>query len=271
MTLRRKSFLIVAACSIGLFLILYLIANFVLVGGLLRLERRDTEQNVERTLKAISDEISRLDVHVHDWAQWDDSYLFIQGKNPDYPDSTLLDQTFSAAMLNLVIYLDKSGRVIFQKAFDLKNNHGIRFPEDLFKHLKPGFILVKHLDKTSSAKGIVILDQGPVILASRPILPSSGEGPIMGTIIMGRFLDREMIEAISESIRLTVAIYDYQSAGLPPDFAQAKELLKQEPKVVIPQDGDIVAGYGIVKDIYGSPHCWFESRLTGVSSISDEG
>ncbi|WP_394296562.1 CHASE4 domain-containing protein [Methanosarcina soligelidi] len=54
------------------------------LSNFLELERADTFENVERVQNAVATEQSYLDYIVQDWACWDDTYQFIEDKNPEY-------------------------------------------------------------------------------------------------------------------------------------------------------------------------------------------
>jgi sensor domain CHASE-containing protein len=50
----------------------------------------------------------------------------------------------------------------------------------------------------SAKKGLLALREGPAIVASQPIVKSSGEGPAKGTIIFVSFLDKDWQKETSD-------------------------------------------------------------------------
>ena len=52
------------------------------------------------------------------------------------------------------------------------------------------------------ARGLVSTPSGPMLVASRPILTSSGEGPAAGVLIFGRLLNAAPIERIASQYKL---------------------------------------------------------------------
>jgi sensor domain CHASE-containing protein len=101
------------------------------------LEEQDTNKNIERVHSALLVELTNLDTYTYDWAAWDDTYAFIQDVNEDYIESNLLDETFIASELNLMLFVNSSGGIVFGKAFDLENEEEISLPETLHEHLSP--------------------------------------------------------------------------------------------------------------------------------------
>ena len=71
-----------------------------------------------------------------DWAQWDDAYTFISGNNPSFISKDLPNSTFSRLNLNLIIYVNNNGTVMYGKAYDLETKQFINLPENLTSFTK---------------------------------------------------------------------------------------------------------------------------------------
>ena len=254
MPLRKKILIIIGVTVVGLIVILYATSRIILLGSFAKLEERHTRQNVERALSALADEVSSLDTMVFDWAAWDDTYVFIKDANEDYIRSNLVDETFTSPRLNLMLFINSSGQTVFGKGFDLYNEEEIPVPQSLREHLTGDALLLRHPDTESSVTGIVLLPEGPMLVASRPILTSEKEGPIRGTLIMGRYLDSAEIERLAEMTLLSLTLRRFDDPQMPPDFQAALPFLSEEaPSFVQPLSAESVAGYALLEDIYGEP------------------
>jgi len=254
MTLRSKTLLLVLLTLVALIAILYGVSRFTLLGGFHELEERDTKQNVQRTLSALSYEISSLDTSTHDWAAWDDTYAFIQDADAKYEESNLGDGTFQSLKINLMLFVNNSGGIIFGKAFDLQNKVEIPVSPSLQEHLSSGSVLLYHPDTESFVAGVVLLPEAPLLIASRPILTSEEEGPIRGSLIMGQYLDDSEIQRLSGITHLSLDMHRLDDSQMPPDFQSARSsLLEGSPIAVQALSSESVAGYSLVKDIYGEP------------------
>ncbi|MGD8505923.1 MAG: CHASE4 domain-containing protein, partial [Candidatus Bathyarchaeota archaeon] len=254
MNLRKKTLIIISVTIISLIAILYVASQTILLGGFAVLEEQDTHKNVERVQSALSAELSNLDAFVHDWAAWDDTYAFIQDANEDYVGSNLPDETFIDSELNLIAYINSSGGVVFGKVFDLENEEEIPVPESLLEHLSPNSLLLQHLDADSSVTGIILLPEDPILVASRPILTSESEGPILGALIMGYYLDSGRISSLAETTHLSLNLRRFEDSQMPSDFQMALSSLSEEAPIFIrPLDAESIAGYALLEDIYGAP------------------
>jgi len=153
-----------------------------------------------------------------------------------------------------MLFADSSGRIVSAKAFDLQNEKEIPVPESLQEHFYANALLIRHLDTESGITGILDLREGPILIASRPILTSEEEGPIHGTIIIGRFLDAAEIEHLAEKLRLSLIVRRLDDPQLPPDLQEARvALLEEDPILARPLNAETVAGYALLQDVYGKP------------------
>ena len=254
MTLRRKTLFIIGATFYGVIILLFFISRNILLDSFLELEKQNTVQNTERALSALSQESSNLKATAGDWAAWDDTYAFIENADTKYIQSNLIDGTFVTLRLNLMVFVNSSGQIVFGKAFDLTNGEEIPLPQSLQGHLSKDDILLTHPDERSSVSGVVILAEGPMLIASRLILTSEEKGPIRGTLVMGRYLDTAEMSRLAQATRLSLVLYQFSDPQIPPDFRVVRSSLSVEsPILVRPLDEQSIAGYALVEDIYGKP------------------
>jgi len=93
-----------------------------------------------------------------------------------------------------------------------------------------------------------------LLISSLPILTSQHEGPIYGALIMGRFLDSEEIEYLSQTVQLSLSLSCFNDSEINSDFYAARQSLsKENPVFVQPLNADTVAGYALLTDIYENP------------------
>ena len=117
MNLRRKTFLTLAVVIIIMTLIVSIGAQFILLDNYEALEKQRAEVNVKRCLNALSNEVAELDSTASDWAAWDDTYAFIQDANDNYLKSNLVDDTFVNLKLNIMLFVNSTGNVVYPKGF----------------------------------------------------------------------------------------------------------------------------------------------------------
>jgi signal transduction histidine kinase len=230
---------------------LYATSRVVLLGSFAELEEREAQRNVERVLSAVTDDVSGIDQACRNAATWDEAYAFMQNASSDFVKSQIGYGAFSdlaVRRLNVEVYADSSGRIVFGEGFDLAIQKELPIPEGLRDHILAGSRLLAE----GGASGIVWLPQGPMLVASRPVLTSAGKGPIRGSLIMGRYLDAVEVKRLGERTHLSVTLLRVNDARLPPDLPTGKPA-GQAPILVRPLNAETVAGYAPLRDIYGQP------------------
>lgn len=262
MTLRKKTLIIILILLICTISIFYISARIFLLKSFKKLEDKDTKKHVQIALRSIARSIEVIDSKTGDWANWDDTYAFIQNRNPEYIKTNPSDKAFSELGINVMLFINSSGNIVYSKAFDLLYGKEIPMPQSLLAHLSENRLLSMHDNIQSKHTGIILLTEGPMLIASRPILTSEGKGPVRGALIFGRFLDDEEIQRIIEDIQFPIVFIRFDSVNMPTDFNSAKSLLSEEkPVVTIPINDKKISGYTILKDIYGNPALMLRADL----------
>jgi len=254
MSLWQKTLLMVSVMALVLVGAAYGGQRFLIMGTFLELEKQNTQRNVERALKVIANEIQHLDIVVSDWAAWDDTYEFVVDGNEDYIQSNFVDETFTGYGINIIIVVDSTAEIIFAKGFDLANEEEMFIPEFSREELYSGHPLLSHTDTESSIAGLILLSDGPMLVASRPILTSDERGPIRGTFLMGRLVDEEVIQQWAEMAQLSLTLQHITDPQLPSDFQLAKSSLSSGESVFVQPLNEVsAAGYALLRDIHGDP------------------
>lgn len=254
MILKKKTLIIVGATIIGLIIAIFVFSQFIVLESFNDLEEKNALENTQRVQDAFRNDIDYLDSMVLDWAVWDDSYEFIEDANEEYINSNLVDETFTGIELNLIMFINSSGTIIYGNAYDLTEDESVPVPHSMEEHISPNSLLLSHSETDSSISGIISLPEGPMLVASRPIVTSDFEGPIRGTLIFGRYLNSDIISQLSDVTHLSVAASLPDDPQIPADVGRAaSSLSKDTPIVVQTLSEEFIAGYVLLNDIYGEP------------------
>ncbi len=253
MNLRRKTLLILAVVLIVMTLVVSIGARFILLDNYEALEKQRAEVNVKRCLSALSNELSELDSTTADWAAWDDTYAFIQDVNDNYVESNLVDDTFVNLRLNMMLFINSTGNVVYGKAFNLQNMSETPVPQDLLELLSANVFLWYHPDTESSLTGLVPLQEAPLLIASKPILTSHSEGPIQGTLIIGRYLNSEEIKNLEKTTYLPVVITPFNESETQIAFQSlySSPPFEDTPIFTRQLNADTISGCALIKDVCG--------------------
>lgn len=258
MTLRKKTALGISFIIACLVLVSYIISSIVMERYVWQWEQANTQKNLERAVSVFQEDIKFLDSIAVDWASWDDTCTFVEQGCGDYVANNLVASTYINYQLNFLLVYDPAGNPVYARAFDLGEEKFVGLPRGLREHFYPGSLLLDHEDQGSYYPGVIILPQGPAMVASRPILTSEGQGPVRGTLVMGRLLGPGVIDKLAGRLLLNLSIYTV-GEEIPVPGNGSLEGLEQD-KVLALGDSK-VAGYTLLRDIYGEPALVLEAVL----------
>lgn len=254
MGLRKRTLTIIGILAIIMIVTVYFFSHSLLLNSFAKLEETNVQQNVGRFQSALSNDVSDLHSKSGDWAAWDDTYAFIVAPNANYINSNIVDTTFTTLKINILLFVNLSGQIVCGMAYDLHNVTEVPVPESIEQELSSHDVLWRNLTTNSSTSGIILLPENPLLICSRPILTSQGEGPVHGALIMARYLDSEEIGQLAQMTDLSIVLQRYYDSPVPPDFQSAiSSFLNNETVFIQPLNADHVAGYGLIRDVYGNP------------------
>lgn len=254
MSLRRRMQIIIAVMLVAVIAVSYVHSNYLILEKFKELDEQNAEMSIRRTVGALDYYLSGLSVLVNDWAQWDDTYYFIQNCNGDYLRSNLTDSTFSGLEINLMLFIDEKGEIVFEKGYDLERGVEVPISQSLKNQLTLDCPFLNHKNIESSNTGIIDLPENPMLIVASPILTSEGEGPARGTLIFGRYFDSGVVKNLSEIAQLPVEVHRYDDEGMPQDFKSAQSRISDvKPVSVEVLSKNSIAGYALLDDIYGKP------------------
>ncbi len=254
MPLRRLTLIIIVATSLALAGTLYAVSRIIILQSFGDLERAYVIKNVERVLDALAYDVAALNLKAADWAEWDDTYVFVEDLNQHFIKENLTDETFQIIRANLLLFLDANGNVKYQQGFDLVEARHVDLDQSDVQAILQNPKLNSHSHEKSFTAGVVSLAKGPMLVASRPILNSQHSGPIKGTLVMGRHLDAAELDQMSKRVHAELSMRGVTDAVSDGDFQQAVMKLRQaQEHSVFPLSDSEIAGFGLIKDVAGEP------------------
>ncbi len=198
----------------------YALQKFVILPGFTELEYAEAEKDMDRVTGAIKAEVQHLDTLCWDWSAWDDTYEFVVTRSRKFMESNLVLSTFADNRINLIYFLSNNRVVIWGEILDLKSKERIRlndFERAVLKNRDVFFPWEKGAGAVldASVSGLLSTEKGPMLIACCPILNSENEGPVRGTLIMGRFLDDRLIRKLITQSRVSFGIRAVTPDSLP--------------------------------------------------------
>jgi signal transduction histidine kinase len=201
-SLRSKMVLLVSGTLLALFVAFYLLATNIVLDSYVKLEARQTHRDIERVANTMRDNLASMGGSIRDWANWNDSYDFMAGNNPTYTETNLIDNTFTSLRLDMMIYLNSDGSLYYAQGYDSTTGASVAVPRSLLARLQAGGPILPIQQAGELVTSLLSTPEGTLLYAASPIAQDGGNGPVNGTLVMGRWLETNELERLSTMTQL---------------------------------------------------------------------
>ena len=257
MTLRRKTILMTCLVFAAAIALIFIVSQTILMRRFEELERENTTQNVQRATSALYENFDSVNINFSSFMVEKECFSVVQDGDEMYIKMIIDEPTYATLGVNYIIFAMAAGVTPIGMGFDLETHEPLGFPPGLLEELSGDSPLTappEGNDDDKGITGILLLENSTLLVQSYPIMISTNLGPISGRMIFARFIDSAEIEALAGQTHLSLLLYRLDDTGIPEDFETAcTSLSLQSPIFVRPLDGNRVAGYGLLTDIYGDP------------------
>ncbi len=259
MKLRVKTLLLSGTLITILIIVLFAISWFVLMNTYSDYETNYSAHVLNDELSKFNDSINAMNQTSNDWAQWDDAYSFVKGDNPGFVNVNLGNSTFTKLNLNLILFVDNNGNIVYGKTYNLQTNQYENI-ENLTNITKKN--LLSNPNNLTGYSGVVNFPQGPMIIVSKPIETSHGEGSSDGTLIMGRYITPQVLSTLVNVPNNTLSYVEYNSTNMPADFMNVSHNFSNTHPIITKILGsDSIASYTIINGTNGLPAIILKSDM----------
>jgi two-component system, NtrC family, sensor kinase len=275
MSLRSKIVLIVTLVVAFYAIVDHLLQRRMLLPSFAELERLEAVEDVSRTVRAVQAEIDHLDQACRDRASWDETYEFAgeadQAQAARYVSANLGTRALAQDELDLLYLCDAEGRVLWSEARDWRS--GVEFSlRDLPRQRlarNHAYLVSQNVPRGHEPQaqrgyvaGLVQTEHGPMLLALRPVLPSSGSGEVRGTLILGRLLNQALVRELSERTRVDFELWPLDGRDLPDaESAILPQVTSTSAPQVVERGDDFLDVYTTLSDMRAAPALLVRARV----------
>lgn len=190
--------ILVPLCTLSLLVTgMYVLLSRITVESFDQLETNLLDRQVERVKNAVDNVTSEHAQRISDWAQWDNTYEFINSLDPKYISENLNIGTLSALGFSSVLYLSP----------DFNLRYGATIIDGEVKTVPKALVLALETYARNNPKlsrGIILFNDQTLLVATAPILPNSGEGEPRGILMATSVFDQNTIKKIRYQTNINV-------------------------------------------------------------------
>lgn len=213
-SIRLKTQMIFFSSFLFVFLCVYFSVRFFLLNEYKALDEQIFSRDGERLQTALDQSSSRLISATKDYAYWDDSYAFIETKNPEFVQSSLSVNSFISNHFNYLRYENLNGEVVYERNIDLTTQTDT--PTSLLFQQ-----YIQSLKSTEEVSGFVQLGDEVYLISHVPVRDSALQKPADGYLIFALKVDEGFVNSVTNTTKTAVRIASF-GEKLGNDFQQVK-------------------------------------------------
>jgi len=254
-SLRRKTFVIFVAALAILGVGLYFISRQVLLGSFANLEEQEMRYAVGQVFEYFSIEQKNLMATTKDYANWDDTYAFLQSRDETFIQSNLSGATLLDLHVNFVILFDQSFASVRALQFDSATREGEpqEAEEAIIRAVHSALLRRSKGAANNAFSGLLSVHNKTAMLAACPILTSKKKGPPRGIFVMGRWVDDDEVQRAGQAMRISLRGFPFASPPLNMDEEILNRLKGRESILILPVTPNEVSGFGVIRDVEDKP------------------
>lgn len=195
MSLRKKTFLLLALSFVALITLLSLSSRYIFTNKFEKIEHNLAHKNLVRAKLALKSQFRSLSSFLVDWSAWDDTYIFMKDHNTEYIKSNLGPESFEQQSISFMIYADSSNRVIWGKQYNPVTGRLETADPDIIENIPYYNLQVSHKKDIHDTDLIRVSDKLYAVAFHR-VIRSDFSGEPRGIMVAGRVIDRKFTEKL---------------------------------------------------------------------------
>ncbi len=260
MRIRIKTLIALMVTTLFLFLVIQFFSSSFVQSEFSGIEQNDVDQTISRIQVATINRLTQIDSELVSWSQLNSTYEFMQNPQNDteFEETYLTAASLSNLGINFVIFLDPQGNYMTSMGVNLIDLTQVPVPQDILTKVSNDstiWNLGSAIDNPNY--GFIWSLEGPVMVASSPVLMTGGEGPSAGVLIFARYFDSgsEGTGAGASETEKLQNVLGYPITMLSiADWEKENSIQDDPPSTYIkPLNQQYIIGYDIIDGIDGQP------------------
>ncbi len=204
MKIKTKLMLTIIVSLSLICLLISSILHFSVMGYIKKQEIEFVYDDYHRAFSMIQREQDALESVALDWSQWDESYYFTEGTNPEFISVNLLQSSLHALDLNLMLFVNEQGEKLYAIHEGLPVS-GDQIEGQLLQKLYTDAENTYLTDQKPVTEVIELAGQ-PFLISVAPITTSDLKATPSSFLIMGRLIDESFVGYLGKVLKKDVSI-----------------------------------------------------------------
>lgn len=190
----RANMIVFFIIYIAIISFVYFISYNLVINSFLNLENKQNQANINTLLSNINTQLVRIQGNANDYAKWDDTYAFLNKKNPKYVYENFREGTTAIEDLdlNFILFVSLNQKTFFSKYHSsfLSQN------QSNFEHH-----LIETFKNNKNITSLYAYENTYIYLSKMEVSNSDDTATPNGFVIMGKIINHDELNDITKVFR----------------------------------------------------------------------
>lgn len=220
MSIRVRTLLVIGIVLTMSTFVLYHVVAHLQTANHRTLEEASAHRDLERISRIVLADLDMRGLVATDYGSWDQTYDFVTGLRPDYPEENFSSLSMSDLHMRFVIIANRAGSVAFSRGVTIETGAEIPVPQTLSAHLDPQGAFLAEQSGSENVNGFLLAGDQLILGSAAPVLRSDDSGRKEGYLFIGRALDDALRDEFSQRMQLMVSFHTRLPDGFSAEIAE---------------------------------------------------
>ncbi len=241
--IRITTLIIISSIFLFQMATVYFVLSTFTIKSMSGLEQRYTMEHMKRIKNNVDSELQRISQVATD--------LAAENRDDEFEDDGYYKNALVNLHLDLIAETDTKGTFISLNEVNLETGKAMPVSKNFITYIS-NTPIIKNLNGNYKVNGIILLPEGPMLIASCPVYSDKAKGIISGNLIAGLFIDTDEIDTWSKRLNYQVNIERMDKMDKE-RYQLFSSITEDKPIYVKEGQNRNIEGYAVLRDIYGKP------------------
>jgi PAS domain S-box-containing protein len=255
LSLRRTTIITVFLTFLLLVVVLTISLQMVFSRHFQYEESQQNILNMQRVQAAFENNYILLNYLAEEWANLPEIRTFINEESEEFLQRHVQTEILQELNLDTILILDANGEAFYGGIYDFEDESFSEVDQGTQTDIKDVFLVENSESQSTNRQGIMVVENQPLLMVSKPIYTNDRKTQVMGQVILGHFFDDADIQTLARQVKFPIEMGLVSADDLTSDLNIARNyfLNNSEDTYMLPVSEFHIAGFILIDDLTKQP------------------
>ncbi|SMB91698.1 PAS domain S-box-containing protein/diguanylate cyclase (GGDEF) domain-containing protein [Desulfonispora thiosulfatigenes DSM 11270] len=237
----------------------YIVSKKLMINNFSELENAQAAEDIMHIKNSLNEKAESLNNLGKYWASKEKSIDFIQNPYNQYFQDYIEINLLKDNNLNVIMYLNAKNEIVYAKELNQENQSDKSIYPELYKYIEQNPKILECKNPDNAPCGLVKLGNETLLISLCPLIKNGAQKPAQGTLILGRYLDKGILNSLTSNDKIKCQIVNYDKEDN--NYGLDWKTLTNKPSLSKEINSEHMVGYSILHDINGNANMVLKTEL----------